>query len=70
LLLGGLVVGFLSCYFLLWWGALVIGVLVLGILSATLAGKLARDAAVGGTLGLVVGYVGVLALAAFRGALF
>jgi hypothetical protein len=25
---------------------------------------------VGGTLGLVVGYVGVLALAAFRGALF
>jgi hypothetical protein len=48
----------------------VIGVLVLGILSATLAGKLARDAAVGGTLGLVVGYVGVLALAAFRGALF
>lgn len=68
LLFGGLVLGFLAGYFLTWWGALVVVMVVIGAISAVLSGR-SRDAATGAILGTVLGYLGVIAVALFRGAL-
>lgn len=67
-LLGGLVLGFLAGYFLVWWGALVVIAVVMGAFAAVVSGR-ERDAATALILGTVLGYGGVLLLATFRGAL-
>lgn len=68
LLTGTLVLGFLAGYFGLWWGLLVVAAVLLGAFSAVLAGR-SRDAATAAVLGIVLGYGGVMLLAAFRGVL-
>ena len=65
----GLVVGFLGGYLLGWWGAAVVGVVLVAGLSAVIAGR-GRDAATAAVLGTVSGYVAVLFLAGFRGLLW
>jgi hypothetical protein len=69
LLFAGIVAGFLIGYFLLGWGAIVVGVLVLGAVSLSLATRVPHEAVGGGVGGLLLGYVGVILLALFRGAL-
>lgn len=67
-LFGGLVLGFMVGYWLVWWGALVVVVVAMAAFGAVAAGR-ERDAATALILGTVLGYGGVLLLAAFRGAL-
>lgn len=68
LLLAGLLVGFFAGYFLLWWGLVVVGLLLLGALSMVLSGR-SRDGAAALAVGAIGGYVVLLALAFFRGVL-
>lgn len=67
-LFGGLVLGFMLGYWLVWWGALVVVVVAMAAFGAVVAGR-ERDAATALILGTVLGYGGVLLLAAFRGGL-
>ena len=70
LLFLGLLVGFFSGYFLLWWGA--IAVLAAVVLAAVLlaSGRGRDGAATALLLGTLGSYVVVMLLAAFRGVLF
>ena len=68
LLFLGLLVGFFAGYLLLWWGALVVALLVVAGLSLAISGR-SRDAAAGLVLGGVGGYLVVMALALFVRAL-
>ena len=58
----GLVVGFLGGYLLGWWGAVVVGVVLVAGLSAVIAGR-GRDAETAAVLGTGGGYLDVLFLA-------
>jgi small-conductance mechanosensitive channel len=69
LLFAGIVVGFLVGYFLLGWGAIVVGVVVLGAISLSLTRRVPGDAVGAGVGGLLLGYLGVILLALFRGVL-
>lgn len=68
LLFLGLMVGFFSGYFLLWWGlAVVVAVCVLAF-TMVMSGK-SRDAATGAVVGVVAGFGLLLLVALFRGVL-
>lgn len=68
LLVLGLAIGFLSGYFLLWWGALVVLGVIVAAVSLVLRGR-SRDGATGAIAGVLLGYAGVILVALFRGAL-
>lgn len=68
LLLGGVTLGFLAGYFFLWWGLLVVAIVVLAAVAMVLSGR-SRDGATAAILGTSAGYVLVLLLAVFRGVL-
>ena len=68
MLFGGIVIGFLAGYFFIWWGLVaVVAVLVIAA-SMVLTGR-SRDGATGAVVGVLLGYVGVLLVALFRGVL-
>ncbi|ATG55045.1 hypothetical protein CFK41_09890 [Brachybacterium ginsengisoli] len=62
----GIVVGFLAGYFLLWWGLLVVAA-VLGLAVTMVFSGRSRDAATGAVLGVLLGYIGLILVAFFRG---
>jgi hypothetical protein len=64
----GLVIGFLAGYFFLWWGLVAVAVVLLAAASLVLTGR-SRDGATGAVGGVLIGYVGILLVALFRGAL-
>ncbi|MGP5259174.1 hypothetical protein ACTXMW_10665 [Brachybacterium paraconglomeratum] len=68
LLVLGLVIGFFSGYFLLWWGALVVLGVIVAAVALVLRGR-SRDGATGAIAGVLLGYAGVILVALFRGAL-
>lgn len=68
MLLAGLVVGFASTYFLLWWALVVVLAVLLGAFAWVWKGR-DKDAATGAVVGTLLGFVGVILLALFRGAL-
>lgn len=68
LLVLGLAIGFLSGYFLLGWGALVVLGVIVAAVSLVLRGR-SRDGATGAIAGVLLGYAGVILVALFRGAL-
>lgn len=68
LLLGGVILGFAAGYLFLWWGLLLVGVVVLTAVAMVFSGR-SRDGATAAILGTVAGYVLVLLLAVFRGVL-
>lgn len=68
-LLGGLVIGFLAAYFLVWWGAIVVAAVIGMGVSAVLRGTPHRDAATGAIAGAAIGWLGMLLVAAFRGSI-
>lgn len=69
LLFGGLLLGFALGYFLVWWGLVVIALLGIGALSLVLSGTGPRDGIGAGLVGTLLGFVGILAVALFRGGL-
>ena len=68
LLLGGVILGFIAGYVFLWWGLLLVGVVVLAAAAMVFSGR-SRDGATAAILGTVAGYGLVLLLAVFRGVL-
>src|SRR5699024_9568295 len=68
LLLGGVILGFVAGYVFLWWGLLLVGVVVLAAAAMVFSGR-SRDGATAAILGTVAGYGLVLLLAVFRGVL-
>lgn len=62
----GILIGFFAGYFLVWWGLLIVGAVLLLAVSMVLSGK-DRDAATGAMVGVVLGYAGLILLALFRG---
>lgn len=62
----GLVIGFVAGYFFLWWGLIAVLAVVIAAVSFVLRGR-SRDGATGIIAGVLLGYVGVLLLALFRG---
>lgn len=68
LLFLGLMVGFLSGYFLLWWGLAIVTAVCVGAFAMVMSGR-SRDAATGAILGVVAGYGLVMLVALFRGVL-
>lgn len=69
LLMLGLLVGFLSGYMLLWWGAVIVLVAALIALSMAVSGT-HRDAAAALVVGTAGSYLVVMLLAGFRGVLW
>lgn len=68
LLFLGIVIGFVAGYFFLWWG-LVAVVAVLGIAASLVFTGRSRDGATGIVAGVLLGYLGIMLVALFRGAL-
>ncbi|AXK47165.1 hypothetical protein DXU92_13115 [Brachybacterium saurashtrense] len=68
MLMLGLLLGFLAGYFLLWWGALVV-LAVMGTAAAMVVAGRSRDGATGVVAGVLMGYLGILLVALFRGVL-
>ncbi|MBB5831638.1 hypothetical protein [Brachybacterium aquaticum] len=66
MLFAGLVIGFVAGYFFLWWGLIAVLAVVIAAVSFVLRGR-SRDGATGIIAGVLLGYVGVLLLALFRG---
>ena len=65
----GLVLGFFGGTLLGWWGAVVVAIVLIAALSAVLGGR-SRVAAGAAAIGVVVGYVAIMLVAAFRGLLW
>ncbi|WP_394214754.1 hypothetical protein [Brachybacterium vulturis] len=68
MLLGGIVIGFLAGYFFVWWGLIVVAAVLVAAASMVLTGR-SRDGATGAVVGVLLGYLGVILVALFRGAL-
>jgi hypothetical protein len=64
----GLLVGFVAGYFLLWWGLVAVAAVLAIAASLVLTGR-SRDGATGIVTGVVLGYLGIMLVALFRGAL-
>lgn len=68
MLFGGIVLGFLAGYFFVWWGLVAVAAVLVIAASMVLTGR-SRDGATGAVVGVLLGYVGVLLVALFRGVL-
>ncbi|MDN5600403.1 MAG: hypothetical protein ACTHV2_05900 [Brachybacterium sp.] len=68
MLFGGLVIGFLAGYFFVWWGLIAVAAVLVIATSMVLTGR-SRDGATGAVAGVLLGYVGILLVALFRGVL-
>lgn len=64
----GIVLGFLAGYFLTWLGLLVVGAVLLVAVLMVLSGR-NRDGATGAVVGVLLGYLGIMLVALFRGVL-
>ena len=64
----GLVIGFLAGYFFLWKGLIVVAAVLLITVSTVMTGR-SRDGAAGAVVGVLLGYLGILLVAFFRGVL-
>ena len=64
----GLVIDFLAGYFFLWKGLIVVAAVLLIAVSTVLTGR-SRDGAAGAVVGVLLGYLGILLVALFRGVL-
>ena len=68
LLFVGLLIGFVAGYFFLWWGLVAVAAVLVVAASMVLTGR-SRDGASGAVVGVLLGYLGVMLVALFRGAL-
>ena len=64
----GLLIGFAAGYFLLWWGLLAV-VAVCGVAASLVFTGRSRDGATGAVVGVLLGYLGIMLVAWFRGVL-
>lgn len=68
MLFGGIVIGFFAGYFFVWWGLIAVVAVLAVAASMVLTGR-SRDGATGAVVGVLLGYVGILLVALFRGVL-
>ena len=68
LLFVGLLIGFVAGYFFIWWGLIAVAAVLIASVAMVLRGK-SRDGATGAITGVLLGYVGIMLVALFRGVL-
>lgn len=64
----GIVIGFLAGYFFTWWGLIAVAAVLVIAASVVLTGR-SRDGATGVVVGVLLGYLGIMLVALFRGVL-
>ena len=62
----GLIIGFIAGYALLWWGLLAVAA-VCGVSASLVFAGRNRDGATGAVVGVLLGYLGIMLVAWFRG---